>query len=76
MMTISCVFCAAGDPTVFGNLKVPEEAEEAIINAVKDRSYNGYTASVGMFTMAYLSSKSVCVCDSGEGNVCAEEEHA
>ena len=37
----------AGDPTVFGNLPVPEAAETAIVQALKTRSYNGYGASVG-----------------------------
>ena len=40
-------FILPGDPTVFGNLPVPEAAEEAIITALKNRTYNGYGASVG-----------------------------
>ncbi|KAK7114648.1 tyrosine aminotransferase-like [Littorina saxatilis] len=36
-----------GDPTVFGNLPVPEAAEDAIIKALKTRTYNGYGPSTG-----------------------------
>lgn len=36
-----------GDPTVFGNLPVPEHAEEAIVEALKNRGYNGYGPSTG-----------------------------
>ncbi|KAH3772763.1 tyrosine aminotransferase-like isoform X2 [Dreissena polymorpha] len=36
-----------GDPTVFGNLSVPEEAEVALIKALKQRKYNGYGPSTG-----------------------------
>ncbi|ESO95613.1 hypothetical protein LOTGIDRAFT_227234 [Lottia gigantea] len=36
-----------GDPTIFGNLPYCEVAENAVIEAIKGRKSNGYTASVG-----------------------------
>ncbi|KAK6185565.1 hypothetical protein SNE40_007770 [Patella caerulea] len=36
-----------GDPTIFGNLPYCETAENAVIEAIKGRKSNGYTASVG-----------------------------
>lgn len=39
----------SGDPTVFGNLPVPTEAEDAIIDQIKGKKYNGYNPSIGEF---------------------------
>lgn len=36
-----------GDPTVFGNLKIPMEIEETVIKCIKSHKYNGYGPSVG-----------------------------
>eukprot|EP00999_Lentomonas_sp_LEN2_P002718 NODE_591_length_1341_cov_89.591433_g552_i0.p1 GENE.NODE_591_length_1341_cov_89.591433_g552_i0~~NODE_591_length_1341_cov_89.591433_g552_i0.p1 ORF type:complete len:411 (-),score=82.04 NODE_591_length_1341_cov_89.591433_g552_i0:60-1292(-) len=36
-----------GDPTVFGNLKTPEAAVDAVAEAVKSYKFNGYPPSVG-----------------------------
>lgn len=36
-----------GDPTVFGNLPIPEAAEEAVTDALKNRTFNGYGPSTG-----------------------------
>ncbi|XP_060552086.1 tyrosine aminotransferase-like isoform X2 [Ruditapes philippinarum] len=36
-----------GDPTVFGNLKVPEEVETSVIKSIKQHKYNGYGPSTG-----------------------------
>lgn len=36
-----------GDPTVFGNLPMPENCEVAVTEAVKKRSFNGYAPSIG-----------------------------
>lgn len=36
-----------GDPTVFGNLKIPKEIEESVINCIKSHKVNGYGPSVG-----------------------------
>ncbi|XP_052816861.1 tyrosine aminotransferase-like isoform X2 [Mya arenaria] len=36
-----------GDPTVFGNLVVPEEVENAVVKSIKQRKYNGYGPSTG-----------------------------
>lgn len=36
-----------GDPTVFGNLKIPQEMEEAVIHSVKQHKFNGYGPSTG-----------------------------
>lgn len=36
-----------GDPTVFGNLKVPEEIETFVIKSIRQRKYNGYGPSTG-----------------------------
>jgi tyrosine aminotransferase len=38
---------AQGDPTVFGHLKVPDAAVEAMVAATKSSLYNGYTHSAG-----------------------------
>ncbi|KAK0049755.1 tyrosine aminotransferase, partial [Biomphalaria pfeifferi] len=35
------------DPTVFGNLPMSEEIENAVIKCIKQRKYNGYAPSVG-----------------------------
>ncbi|KAL3860323.1 hypothetical protein ACJMK2_010462 [Sinanodonta woodiana] len=37
-----------GDPTVFGNLVVPIQAEESVIEAVKNKKFNGYGPSFGI----------------------------
>ncbi|XP_053402805.1 tyrosine aminotransferase-like [Mercenaria mercenaria] len=36
-----------GDPTVFGNLKVPEEIETSVIKSIRQHKYNGYGPSTG-----------------------------
>lgn len=36
-----------GDPTVFGNLPVPEVAVEALVASLKTQTFNGYAPSVG-----------------------------
>ena len=41
------VFCLLGDPTVFGNLKIPLEIEESVIHSVKQHKFNGYGPSIG-----------------------------
>jgi len=38
---------AQGDPTVFGHLKVPEAAVEAMVAVTKSYACNGYTHSAG-----------------------------
>ncbi|KAK3603784.1 hypothetical protein CHS0354_042788 [Potamilus streckersoni] len=37
-----------GDPTVFGNMTLPDEAEESVIESVKSRKFNGYGQSFGI----------------------------
>ncbi|XP_078689942.1 tyrosine aminotransferase-like isoform X3 [Branchiostoma floridae x Branchiostoma belcheri] len=39
-----------GDPTVFGNLEPPREIEEAVIDCIHTRKYNGYAPSIGYET--------------------------
>lgn len=36
-----------GDPTVYGNLKAPQEAIEAVVRAVEEGCFNGYGPCVG-----------------------------
>ncbi|CAC5375286.1 TAT [Mytilus coruscus] len=36
-----------GDPTVFGNLPIPEEIDEAVIDKIRSHKYNGYNPSIG-----------------------------
>lgn len=36
-----------GDPTVFGNLKIPQEMEEAVVHSIKQHKFNGYGPSTG-----------------------------
>ncbi|XP_076448887.1 tyrosine aminotransferase-like [Babylonia areolata] len=36
-----------GDPTVFGNLPAPEAAEDAVVQSLKARKFNGYGPSTG-----------------------------
>lgn len=36
-----------GDPTVFGNLPVPEEMDDAVIDKIRSHKYNGYNPSIG-----------------------------
>lgn len=36
-----------GDPTIFGNLKPPTQAVEAIKESVASQLYNGYAPSTG-----------------------------
>ncbi|CAL1544859.1 unnamed protein product [Lymnaea stagnalis] len=36
-----------GDPTTFGNLPMADTVEEAVIDCIRQRKYNGYAPSVG-----------------------------
>jgi len=36
-----------GDPTVFGNLPMPEVCESALVSALKSKSFDGYGPSIG-----------------------------
>ncbi|KAL4234597.1 hypothetical protein ACF0H5_006238 [Mactra antiquata] len=36
-----------GDPTVFGNLRVPDQIETSVIKSLKQHKYNGYGPSTG-----------------------------
>jgi tyrosine aminotransferase len=36
-----------GDPTVFGNLNVPDQVDEALIASIKSHKWNGYAHSAG-----------------------------
>ncbi|KAJ8302851.1 hypothetical protein KUTeg_019247 [Tegillarca granosa] len=47
-----------GDPTVFGNLPIATEAEEAIIDQIKAKKYNGYNPSI---VAEYTSNQTVKV---------------
>ncbi|GAB1602596.1 tyrosine aminotransferase-like [Argonauta hians] len=37
-----------GDPTIYGNMRLPKEAEEAMIATILSGKYNGYGPSVGL----------------------------
>ncbi|XP_067007089.2 tyrosine aminotransferase [Anabrus simplex] len=55
-----------GDPTLFGNLKPPQEAVEAVVKSLESSKYNGYAPSVGYqeareAVAQYSSSKHVSV---------------
>ena len=41
------LFIFLGDPTVFGNLPVPEEMDDAVIDKIRSHKYNGYNPSIG-----------------------------
>ncbi|XP_029653064.1 tyrosine aminotransferase-like [Octopus sinensis] len=37
-----------GDPTVYGNMCLPQVAEDAVVAAIQSKKYNGYGPSVGL----------------------------
>eukprot|EP00106_Octopus_bimaculoides_P006514 XP_014773956.1 PREDICTED: tyrosine aminotransferase-like [Octopus bimaculoides] len=37
-----------GDPTVYGNMYLPQVAEDAVVAAIQSKKYNGYGPSVGL----------------------------
>ncbi|KAG8236102.1 hypothetical protein J437_LFUL000464, partial [Ladona fulva] len=43
----SGVMSTTGDPTIFGNLKPPQEAVEAVCASIQSMNFNGYAPSVG-----------------------------
>ena len=51
----------SGDPTVFGNLKVPDVVENVVIKSLKQHKYNGYGPSVGRSTAPSIQSVNVFV---------------
>ncbi|KAK7483042.1 hypothetical protein BaRGS_00025705 [Batillaria attramentaria] len=59
-----------GDPTVFGNLPVPEAAEEAVVEALKNRSYEKSRAAVAEYVSTpttKMEAKDVILCSGCSG---------
>ncbi|XP_071448916.1 tyrosine aminotransferase [Hetaerina americana] len=69
-----------GDPTIFGNLKPPQEAVEAVCASVQSMNYNGYAPSVGYQeareAVAKYCSTSTAVVDAKDIILCSGCSHA
>ena len=48
-----------GDPTIYKNFSPPDEAVEAVIEAVRSKKFDGYAPSTGNLTSSTIDSNSI-----------------